>query len=191
MTKRFAFAGAAALALTMLPVAAQAAVTVIGSTRGHECYAAAIEGRTDRASLDTCTGALETESFNARDRAATLVNRGVVYLHRQEWDDALADFDRAIAMRPQLGEAHVDRGAALIMLRNYAGAIEAITHGLTLSPEDPHEAYFNRGLAYELSGDLRRAYLDYRRASEIAPDWPRPHLEMARFTVTRAPTAAN
>lgn len=190
MRKRFAFAGAAALALFMVP-AAYAAVTVIGSSRGHDCYSAAIEGRADRAAIDTCTGALENEAFGSRDRAATLVNRGVVYLHRREWAEALADFDRAIGMRPQLGEAHVDRGAALIMLRDYAGAIQAITHGLTLDPEDPHEAYFNRGLAHEYSGDIRAAYLDYRRAAELAPEWPRPQLEMARFTVTRAPAAAN
>lgn len=186
MKKRFAFAGAAVLALFLVPAVANAAVTVIGSTRGHDCYAAAIEGRSDRSALDVCTGALEQEAFGSRDRAATLVNRGVVYLHRREWQEALADFDRAISMRPQLGEAHVDRGAALIMLHDYPGAIQSITHGLTLNPEDPHEAYFNRGLAYEYSGDIRAAYLDYRRAAELAPEWPRPQLEMARFTVTRA-----
>lgn len=177
---------AAALALALGAEAAQAAVTVLGETAAHACYQSAIEGRTDRGALRACESALEQESITTRDRAATYVNRGVIRLHRREFTDALTDFDTAIRLMPRLGEGHVDRGAALIMLSDYDGAIAAITHGISLGPEDLHEAYFNRALAYELRGDLRQAYEDYRRAAELAPDWPRPHLELARFQVRPA-----
>ncbi len=183
---RVRLAAAIALAALSFAPAAQAAVTVFGETDAHDCYQAAIESRTDRGALRSCESALEQEAITNRDRAATYVNRGVIRLHRAEYEIALADFDTAIRLMPELGESHVDRGAALIMMRNYSGAIEAITHGLSLGTDDPHEAYFNRGLAHEFAGDLRGAYDDYRRASELAPEWPRPHLELARFQVRAA-----
>lgn len=182
---RTLFAAAAAFAVLSAP-AAYAAVTVFGDTAAHECYQAAIEGRTDRGSLRHCETALQQESITNRDRAATLVNRGVIRLHRAEYETALSDFDSAIRLMPSLGESHVDRGAALIMLRDYAPAIVSITRGIELGTEDLHEAYFNRALAHEFSGNLRGAYEDYRRASELAPEWPRPHLELARFQVRQA-----
>lgn len=184
--KRFALA---ALALLLAPAGAQAAISVIGEPAAHDCYQAAVEGRTDQGAMASCNSALAGEMFSRRDEAATFVNRGVVRLHRREWAEALSDFDRAIRLMPALGEAHVDRGAALIMLRDYPAAIEAITLGLTYNTQDPHEAYFNRALANELRGDIRAAYMDYRRAAELAPEWPRPQLELARFQVR--PAAVN
>jgi tetratricopeptide (TPR) repeat protein len=179
------FAAAALAALAAAPAAA-AAVSVFGETSAHACFEAARDGRTDRGAITTCDMAIEGELLSLRDRAASLVNRGVVRLHRAEYERALSDFNAAVRLMPDLAEAHVDRGAAQIMVRDYAGAIESITRGLDLGPQDPHEAHFNRGIAYEAAGDLRAAYDDYNRASALAPDWPRPKLELARFTVRSA-----
>ncbi len=186
MTRIWLAAAAAAFACLAAPQTASAAMSVFGNSAAHECYEAAVEGRQDRGAMASCDSAIDQEPLTFHDRAATYVNRGVLRLHRREFDGALADFDASLRMMPDLGEAHVDRGAALIMLRDYAGAITAITHGLELGTEDPQEAYLNRGLAHEFSGDIRAAYSDYRRAAEIAPDWPRPQLELARFQVRSA-----
>ncbi|MGE0046032.1 MAG: tetratricopeptide repeat protein, partial [Hyphomonadaceae bacterium] len=64
-------------------------------------------------------------------------------------------------------------------------AVESITRGLTLDPEEPHKAYFNRALAYEAMGNVRAAYADYRRAQELSPSWDAPQRELARYTVTQ------
>lgn len=182
---RYLVAGAAAAAL-LFSTAAEAAVSVWGDSLARACYEAARDGRADAVGVSRCDQALDDQFLSRRDRAASLVNRGIVRMHRQEWAIALADFDTAVRLMPEMGEAHVNRGAALIMQRQYQPAITAITHGLTLNPQDAHEAHFNRAIAYEELGDLRSAYNDLRRSTELAPEWPRAHLELARFHVTPA-----
>jgi tetratricopeptide (TPR) repeat protein len=163
---------------------AHAASTVIGPGPARACYEAANSGRADLPALLDCDTAISSPELNARDRAATVVNRGVIHLLRRDTANALKDFDRAIAWRPDLGEAYVNRGAALILQGDFQGAVTSINRGIELGAEDPHEAYFNRAIAHEKLDDMRAAYADYRRAIELKPDWALPQQELARFTVT-------
>ena len=50
---------------------------------------------------------------------------------------------------------------------------------------EPAKAYFNRAMAHEGMDDLKSAYLDYRKAEEIQPEWDAPRKELDRFTVSR------
>lgn len=179
-------AASAAVLVFALHGHAHGASTVIGSGAAKACFEAANTGRTDLSALVDCDNAISGQELNARDRAATMVNRGVIRLLRREGVSALADFDRAIAWRPDLGAAYVNRGAALIQTGDYTGAIASINKGLELGAEDPHEAYFNRAIAAEKLDDMRAAYADYRRAADLKPDWILPRTELARFTVTSA-----
>jgi tetratricopeptide (TPR) repeat protein len=176
-------AALSALLFTALPPPAQAASTVYGGGMAEACFKAARDGRSDIGALRECDAALLNGDLDARNYDATLVNRGVVHLQRREGPMALADFDAAIAARPDLGEAHVNRGAALILTGDFGGAITAIDRGLALGSEDPQEAYFNRAVAHEMLDNLPAALADYRRASELKPDWELPRTELARFTV--------
>lgn len=174
----------AALILLAAPAAGHAASTVYGPGPAQICYRAALTASEGMEGLRACDIALYGSELDTRDRAATMVNRGVLRLQRKEAALALADFDRAIAWRPDLGEAHVNRGAALILSGDYAGAIASIDRGLELGAEDAHEAYFNRAVAHELSDNLPAAYADYRKAQALKPDWALPQTELARFTVS-------
>lgn len=165
---------------------ANAASSVIGPGPAKACFEAADSGRADLPALLDCDAAISSQELTARDRAATVVNRGVIYLLRRDVAHALEDFDLAISWRPDLGEAYVNRGAALILRGDFEGAIVSIDKGLELGAEDPHEAYFNRAIAHEKLDDMRAAYADYRRALELKPDWALPQQELARFTVTSA-----
>src|SRR5688500_12996311 len=106
---------AATLVLGLSAGAASAAVDVIGGGLGKDCFVAARDGVFTRSTVETCNAALASDDLSRRDRAATHVNRGVLLLRRGENESALADFDAAIAAMPNLAEAHVDRGAALVM----------------------------------------------------------------------------
>jgi tetratricopeptide (TPR) repeat protein len=161
------------------------AVTVIGGTLAHACSAAAFNGETARKYEDMCTLALEGELLSQRDRAGTFVNRGVMRMRRSEFASAISDFDRAVSMKGDLGEAYVNRGAAAVGQHRYREGLDDLNKALELGVEEPEKAYFNRALAYEGLDDLKAAYFDYQKAVELKPEWEAPKRELARFTVRR------
>jgi len=182
--------GTAVLAATMsaalsVSAVANASTLVIGGGLAKECSEAALDGRADKASVLTCTTALETENLNFRDRARTFVNRGVLQMRQRDFTRARADFDTASKLDPNLGEAWVNRGAAYVGEKRYREGVDQIDRGLALGVKDPERAWFNRGLANEGLGDLNAAYRDYSRAAALNPDWTAPKTELARFTVKR------
>jgi len=164
---------------------ADASTLVIGGGAAKECATAAIDGRSDEASVTKCTLALETEIISFRDRARTFVNRGVLQMRQRDYEDAVSDFDAASKIDPSLGEAYVNRGAAYVWSKRYGEGLAQIDQGLALGVKDPEKAYFNRAIAHEKLGDVKAAYLDYTKAAELDPDWDAPKTELTRFTVKR------
>jgi len=166
-----------------------AAITVFGNGMAKACsvsaYHVAAGVIPTEKSVEACDLALSTESLSLHDLAGTHVNRGVLLLARSKFLGAKRDFDAAIKIMPDLGEAYTDRGAASLGLQHYAEAVADIDHGLTLNPGEPEKAYYNRGLAHEGLDDLKSAYLDYTRAAELKPDWDAPKKELSRFTVAQ------
>jgi tetratricopeptide (TPR) repeat protein len=180
---RYASIALATLAIGAFASSASAYVIVAAGRLSTACYQNARDGLSTNQAQDQCDGALE-EALSPRDRAATYVNRGIVQMNAGGIDRALADFDRAIALQPDLAEGHINRGAALLVRNDLREAIQSIDRGLALSPEQPARAYYNRAVAHEDLGEIRAAYQDYRRAAELAPDWEAPRTELARFRVS-------
>ena len=169
---------------------ANASVTVMGGGLAESCSKAARSASrgsiVDQQAIANCTLAIENETLSTHDRAGTYINRGVLRLARSLYRDAKSDFDAATDLAPMIGEAYVNRGAALIGERRYADGLVDIDKGLALGSEEPEKAYFNRGLAHEYLDDLKAAYLDYQQALALKPDWDQPKKELARFTLTPA-----
>lgn len=176
---------AAALAALTVATEARASVTVIGGGLAEACSKAALSGKTSNQLERTCTEALETETLNARDRAGTYVNRGVLKMRRTDWAGANADFNDAVKISPSMGEAYVNRGAVAIGQHRYADSLADLNKGLALGVEEPAKVYYNRALAYEGLDDVKSAYFDYQKAVELSPDWDAPQKELARFHVER------
>ncbi|HEY8571987.1 hypothetical protein [Phenylobacterium sp.] len=176
---------AAATAALAAAGEARAAVTVIGGGLAEGCSKAALTGKSDRKFEELCSLALETELLSSRDRAGTYINRGVMKLRRMEWEGATRDFNVAIRVKGDLGEAYVNRGAAFIGQQRYAESLTDINRGIELGVEQPAKAYYNRALAYEGVEDAKSAYFDYQKALELQPEWDLPKQQLTRFTVTR------
>ncbi|HYC55639.1 MAG TPA: tetratricopeptide repeat protein [Candidatus Binatia bacterium] len=170
--------------LAAVSVPAIGAVTVVGASSARMCFEAA-----DSPALPTirdlrqCDTAFQEEALSQRDTVATHVNRGILRLRRGDVDAAIADFDTAIRLDPQQPEAYLNKGAALIRLNNPAEALGLFTVALEHNTERPEIAHFGRAIANETLGNVREAYYDYRRASELDPDWQDPRTELARFRV--------
>ncbi len=175
--------GALSAAL-LLSNAAQASITVLGPGPAQDCYAAAENGLDARESIPTCTFALQT-ALSVVDRAATYVNRGVLYLSLNENDKAMADMNSGIAIAPSLGDAYVDRGAVLIALGRYDEALADLNKGISMDPHRPQVAYYDRALIHEHGGDIRAAYEDYKKALELAPGFTPAAEQLKRFKVVR------
>jgi tetratricopeptide (TPR) repeat protein len=158
-------------------------IVVYGGGPAQDCYLAASQGRQERSSIALCDLALNHDFLTSEDRAATFINRGTLYLRRGADARALHDFDSALSLDPNLPEAHVMRGIALVQLARYAEAIDTLTAALAMNPHAPARAYFYRGAANEEVGNTRAAYADYQRAADLAPDWSSPRTELARFVV--------
>ncbi|PZU49353.1 MAG: hypothetical protein DI568_05735 [Sphingomonas sp.] len=186
-----ALLAAAAIPAVLVSSAANAAVSILGgNSSGRDCYLAAEFKRETRASLDVCSRALELDSLTRRDRAATLVNRGIVYMQSRDLENAVADYKAAIAMNPGLAEAHINLGIALLHRGGQdQAAIDMLTRALDMKPERPEVALYTRAMAYEMIGNAKAAYEDYSAAAALAPDWKEPAEQLKRFSVERRRTA--
>ncbi len=142
--------------------------------------------------IQICTLAIQQDG-NSANRAASYNNRGVLHFAAANFDDAMADFTEAVHLQDTLTFAHINRGNIFNLREQWAQAISAFDRAIELGiqPSEAREvrelarAHFNRGIAHENLEQLREAYLDYLRASELAPEWEEPVRELERFEVVR------
>jgi|SRR5579871_2316426 len=176
---------AIAVSVVLATPVAHAAVTVLGNGVAHSCYESAEFGGNPTDGIVTCTFALEQTTLSVRDRAATLVNRGILRSRKDDMEGAIADYSNGLAIDAALAEGYVDRGAAMIALRRYDEAVTEIDKGISLGANKPWIAYYDRGIADEALGNIRAAYEDYKKATEIQPDFNLARDELSRFRVVR------
>lgn len=174
-----------ALTAAAIAVPAGAAVTVLGSSSARMCYLSA-ESRTRPLLTDVyeCDLALQTALSDA-DRVATYVNRGILKLRLGRVDGAVADFGEAIRRDPEEAEAYLNKGMAALR-RDKDGWEEAVSmfdEAIAKQTRRPELAYYGRAVANEMGGRIKAAYLDYKKANALAPEWREPKTELARFTV--------
>ena len=132
-----------------------------------------------------CTAALDSSLMPKEDTAKTYVNRGVVYLRRGVYDLAERDLDKAQTLVGDLPEVFINRGAVRIRQHRFEEAVSEIDKGLAMGPLEPEKGYYNRAVAKEAMDDLQGAYMDFRKAVELKPDWEEPKKQMARFVVEK------
>ena len=182
MTTR-TFVLASLLAFTAIPAAA--AITVLGDSSARLCYEAAEFGRTSaRTGLERCNQALREDGTTHNEIVATYVNRGILKLRMGQVDPAIADFDEAIAQDDDEAEAYLNKGIAMLRDENRrSDAVGLFDAALQKRTRKPALAHYARAVSHELNGRLKDAYLDYRQANRLDPEWEDPKEQLARFTV--------
>jgi tetratricopeptide (TPR) repeat protein len=95
----------------------------------------------------------------------------------RQYDEAFADFTKAIELEPLYGPAYYERGKIWRSLRDYAAAIADFTKGISLAPHLKDEyrdnicgAYSWRAQAWEEKQDFDKAIADFTTLIELFPN---------------------
>lgn len=125
-------------------------------------------------------------------------NRGVAYSELGDFDRAIADYERALQLRPgdpksvrNLRIAHTRRGLAAARVGELDRALADLTRAIELEPEHP-TAYVRRAELRLERGEVEAAIGDLETAGRLAPDnrEARAQLDRARSLLAARSTAA-
>ncbi len=103
------------------------------------------------------------------DQSIAYQARGIVYTEQKQYEEAIADFDRAIALDPLNDLAFLGRGRVKYDMGDFEGAIADFSETIRIDPEYPI-AYNNRGAARRDVGDFTGALADLNQAIILNPD---------------------
>ncbi len=96
---------------------------------------------------------------------------------KDDYKNAVADFDKVVAIEPHKAASYLDRAHALIFAKRYDLAIADFDQAIELDPNDAN-LWAGRCWARALLGkDLQRALDDCNRTEEIRPDNPWSHVD--------------
>ncbi|MCD8489426.1 MAG: tetratricopeptide repeat protein [Desertifilum sp.] len=109
------------------------------------------------------------------EEVQTLFDQGNQQYSQGLYQAAIASYDRAIALRPDLGEIWTNRGLALNQLQQYEEALANYDRALALKP-DFYTALSNRGMTLKNLGRYQEALFSYDRAITAYPDFFDPWL---------------
>ena len=111
---------------------------------------------------------LSYTQFGGLNKAGMLNTQGDYLQQQGRQKDAIAKFDGAIGIDPQLVGAHINRGRAYFSLGQIEWAIKEFDVGIRLDPQRV-KSYVARGNAYFNLGQYQRAIQDYDAGLHLDP----------------------
>jgi len=181
-----AFVLSAVVAFAIVPItAASGAVLTVGGALSHLCYQSALAGDSRSSAQDGCTRALQEEALVGPDRAATFVNRGIVFMSAGRFAEADADFDAALRLNQGLPDGWLNKGFLRLRQGDGRGALPLIQKGIDAGAGRQALAIFARGVSHEQMGEFNSAYDDLKQAQQLEPGWALPREYLASYRVTQ------
>lgn len=111
--------------------------------------------------IRACTRRIANQSGKAR--AEAYAARGSWKTKKGEYDEALSDYDKALAIDPDNVEFYDYRADVWLQKGNVERAIDNYNQSIRIDATYA-AAYYSRGRAYEKQGDMERARESYRAA---------------------------
>jgi Tfp pilus assembly protein PilF len=112
------------------------------------------------------------QSQSNPNNAAAHLNQGLALAAINRFDDALASYDRALAIQPDNAQTLTKRGTALRHLNRFNDALASFDRALLIKPDYP-EALCDRGTVLLHCNLLDDALASYDRALAIQADYVR------------------
>lgn len=95
---------------------------------------------------------------------------GVHYMDLDELNRAIEAYTKATQIDPYHADAFYNLGYIFtVMVKEYKDAIDYYSKSIAADPEHNYKAYYGRGYAYEMLGDVINAEKDYRKTIELLP----------------------
>ncbi|MBI5205534.1 MAG: tetratricopeptide repeat protein [Nitrospirae bacterium] len=101
-------------------------------------------------------------------KARGYFNRGNAYVEKEKYNDAIEDYNRAIALNNRFTDAYFNRGVAYFLTGLYDKAIEDYSMAINLRTANTN-AHFHRGIAYGRKGEHDKAIEDYSMVISLNP----------------------
>jgi tetratricopeptide (TPR) repeat protein len=111
-------------------------------------------------------------------RTAIYWFKGVANSIKGSWDNAIAEYSKAIDLNPRLAEAYCNRGLAYYNKGQNDEAISDFNKAIDLNPKFV-QAYYNRGLAYSEKGQHDKAILEFNKAIDLNPKFAKAYYSRA------------
>ncbi|MFC0435687.1 tetratricopeptide repeat protein [Kutzneria buriramensis] len=96
--------------------------------------------------------------------------RGETYQKMKRFDEAIADFNKAVELNPKYQWAFAMRGETYRIMKRFDDAIADFNKAVELNPKYGW-AYGSRGQAYQATGRNDEAIADFTRAIECTPNY--------------------
>ncbi len=105
----------------------------------------------------------------ATQKAEDFFHQGNNLLDRENYEDAIKAYDKAIAIKVESPEAWINRGIALTSLQRYQDALASYNKAIAIKP-NKYEALINRGIALTKLHRYQDGIVSYDRAIAIKQD---------------------
>lgn len=177
---RFALIAAVAAALTAFtaPAVAQSASEAAAIEEFKRGQASANAEKNEE-TITIMTGVIATGKLPPEWQPYPYFYRGQAYRRLEKYNEALADFDKAVVLKPDLAAAHFETGLAYASQEKFKQAIAAYDKAIKTSPDNADYLY-SRCVAKSWSNDNAGAREDCRKAVKIKPDFIDAWLTLGR-----------
>ena len=129
---------------------------------------------TDDRYIEACTVVATALESKAHYKVEALVSRGIGYMLRQQYADALSDLDEAVRLNPTFDRSYVNRASVYSILHEDQMALSDFNRAIELNPTNPI-AYAGRGQLFRGLGMIDKAIADVALARAF--DEENPHIE--------------
>jgi len=112
----------------------------------------------------------KARSFKDFKDADFYISSGLAYGLGQKYDQAIADFTRALSIDPDNAEAYNNKGLYLTEKGVVDSAMVCFDKAISLKKEF-HQAFYNKGNAYAKTGNYTAAITQYQESLKIKPGY--------------------
>ena len=121
-----------------------------------------------------CQRALDTGKLGPTAAAQVRANLGIGFHELGQFEDAVAEFTRALETAPRMIDLYVNRARSYEKLRRLSEAAADYNEAIRID-QTSADAYLNRGVMLLNNGDPARAAQDFSIVIELQPQWISPY----------------